>query len=179
MSNTSNDATAHYAPTFKAWPVKLAGPKPANELLEIAHAFGKPGKQSLALAMCMRDEGATGGQIYSVCSAPQNNHRRGLIEAAYMKRVAMPKTVEGHTVYKIEVTPKGKQAMARVAAKAEKLASEQAVKPADKPKVKKAKGTAKAKKATSDRLPVVSPVDGATGEPEAVTNNVPAVENAA
>ncbi len=147
----SNDVNASYAPLFKGWS-KLAGSKPTTEMLETAHAFGKPGKQSLALAMAMRDEGVTGQQISLICSNPQNNHRRGLIEAALLKRVNMPKTSAGHTVYKVEVTAKGKQRIERQVANAAKLAAEGATVKA--PKVRRVKG-----KASKPRKPAVTPVD--------------------
>lgn len=105
MAKQVTDA-AWYADSLKAWP-KGAGPKPTVEHFRVAHYFGKPGKQSLALAMAMRDSGTTAPQIELVCERPQNNHRKRAIKLGYFNRVATP--ADGtHTVYKIELTEKGK-----------------------------------------------------------------------
>jgi hypothetical protein len=81
---------------LKAWPVKQLGPKPSDELLATAHAFGRAGKQSLALAMAMRECGVTQGQIQIACGAPQNNHRIGLVRDGTFKRdMGVPKTEAG------------------------------------------------------------------------------------
>ena len=106
MAKQITDA-AWYADTLKAWP-KAAGPKPTAEHFRVAHYFGKPGKQSLALAMAMRDTGTTAPQIEAVCERPQNTHRKRAIKLGYFDRVATP--ADGsHTVYKITLTEKGKQ----------------------------------------------------------------------
>ena len=144
-----------YGTVFKSWQAKLAGSKPTAEMLATAHAFGKPGKQSLALAMAMRDEGVTNSQIMVACGNPQNNHRRGLIEAALFKRLPVAPAAAGHTVYKIELTAKGNAAIQRrEAAVAKVTAAGDAVAP-------------KVKKATSKpRKPVKAvPDTGATVEP--------------
>lgn len=132
----------YYAANFKNWQAKQLGNKPSDALLATAHAFGRPGKQSLALAMAMRPEGVTGSQIVMVAGAPQNNHRRGLIEGGLFKREAAAPNEQGHTVYKITLTAKGTAAMKRAAEVAAKaaLAGDTEVKP----KAKKAKGKTKA-----------------------------------
>lgn len=140
MSNTEN--RAHYGASFKAWAVKQLGAQPTDTQLGQAHGLGcRPGKQALAIAMSLRDAGVTGGQIIMACGAPQLNKMRGFIDDAYLKRVAVSKTAEGHTVYKNVVTPKG---LKRIEATAKRAADlEAAGKAGDTPKVKKvAKGTA-------------------------------------
>jgi hypothetical protein len=135
--------TAFYATTFKQWPVKLLGAKPTSEQLATAHAFGKHGKQSLALAMAMRDGGTTDPQIQLAVglvdglSRPQNNHRKAVIEAGYFKRLPVSKNERNHTVYAIALTPKGKAYIDRKAA-APKAATE-AAKPKAAKKPRKAK----------------------------------------
>ena len=120
------------------WSGKLAGSKPSVAQLQLAHQFGKPGKQSLALAMAMRDGGVTASQIQLACGAPQNNHRRGLITEGMFKRVPAPPSVEGHTVYKIELTPKGQASIDRTAkAEAAKGEAKPAKAKASKPRAAK------------------------------------------
>src|SRR5258708_39415836 len=97
MTNHSN----YYSDVFKAWPVKLVGPKPTADMLATVHKLGlRPGKQALANAMALRDGGVTGSQIVIVCSAPQLNKMRDLVTDALVKREAMPK-LKGNTVYKL------------------------------------------------------------------------------
>ena len=48
---------------------KAMGNKPTADMLTTAHYFGRAGKQSLALAMAMRPEGVTAGQIIMACGA--------------------------------------------------------------------------------------------------------------
>lgn len=151
-----------YAPYFKAWPVKQLGPRPSDQQLETAHAFGRPGKQSLAVAMSLRDGGVTGGQVVMVCHAPQNNHRIALVKAGLFKRdTSVPKADGLHTVYKLVLTPKGETAMKRRAEAEAKATLEGGEKAA---KVKKAgKKARKARVATE--TPVIEPA--VTAEPVA------------
>ncbi len=155
------------------WVADMAGAKPSLESLKVAHAFGKPGKQSLALAMAMRATGVTGSEIQIACGAPQNNHRRGLITEGLFKRIPHPS--RGNvTVYKIELSDKGRKAMATAAAKAEpveakpaKAAKPEKAKPAKVKAVKKAK----AKKAAPAPEPGKPAADGSVlikAKPEAV-----------
>lgn len=148
MSNVLNT----YAPQLKAWSKQL-GNKPTAELLETAHCFGRAGKQSLALAMAMRGEGVTAGQIVMACGAPQNNHRRDVIAAGWFKRdMNVAPNDAGHTVYQIKLTPKGE---AEAKKRREALAAT-AVDGAAKPAKVKAKGTAK-KAAKGKTKPVSTP----------------------
>lgn len=132
-----------YAPQLKAWSKQL-GNKPTAELLETAHCFGRAGKQSLALAMAMRTEGVTAGQIVMACGAPQNNHRRDVIAAGWFKRdMNVPANDAGHTVYQIKLTPKGEaEAKKRREALAATAVDGEAVTKA-KPKAKVAKAGGK------------------------------------
>lgn len=169
MSNTAN-VTTHYAEIFKGWDVKLLGPKPTAEMLQSIHGLSaRPGKQALACAMGLREKGVTAGQIVIACGAPQLNKMRGFIEDALLKRLPAPKTAAGHTVYKLELTAKGKLKVERTAkadaAKAEQGKGVEADKPA------KAKGAAKKAKAKVTPTPVE-----ATSEAASVTVTAPAVE---
>lgn len=146
MTKIQNDGN-WYSNVFKAWNGKALGPKPSADMLASIHNLGaRPGKQALASAMALRDCGVTAGQIVIACGAPQLNKMRGFITDALLKRVAVPPSSEGHTVYKLEVTAKGKQRIERtVKAKAKADADGEAV---EKPVIKtagKAKGTSKPK----------------------------------
>lgn len=156
MSNVLNTYTAQ----LKVWSKQLGG-KPTAELLETAHCFGRPGKQSLALAMAMRSEGVTAGQIIMACGAPQNNHRRDVIAAGWFKRDmnAAPNDA-GHTVYKINLTPKGEVEMKKRVAAAEATAL-----PGDKPAKPAKKATSKPKASKKGKA---KPVE----TPAAVTDTV-------
>lgn len=144
MSNAN--VTTHYAETFKSWAGNLLGPKPTAEMLLNIHRLGaRPGKQALACAMALREKGVTAGQIVIACGAPQLNKMRGFITDALLKRLAAPKTTEGHTVYKLELTAKGKQRVERTA-KAEQKATEAGEAVTDTAKPAKAKRTSKPRK---------------------------------
>lgn len=111
----TNHATYYSKTLFKGWP-KQAGNKPGDDLLGIAHTFGRAGKQSMALAMALRPEGVSAPQVTLACGAPQNNHRIKLCGQGYFKVVEAPKTEQGHTVYRVELTAKGKAKVERVKA---------------------------------------------------------------
>jgi hypothetical protein len=117
----SNDQTNWYGNVFKSWNVKALGPKPTAEMLANIHGLqARPGKQALACAMALRDCGVTAGQIVIACGAPQLNKMRGFITDALLKRLPVAPSAEGHTVYKLELTAKGKQRVERTAKAAEK-----------------------------------------------------------
>ncbi len=105
-----------YAQYFKAWSTKTHGTRPTADLLNTAHAFGRPGKQSLVLAMALRPEGMTRPQMLHACGAPQMNHvfgKAGLVAAGLAKRdMSAGYNAAGAMVYRITLTPKG---LARVA----------------------------------------------------------------
>lgn len=142
-----------YGNVFKAWQVKQLGPKPTAEMLANVHGLGaRPGKQALAIAMGLRDCGVTGSQIVIACGAPQLNKLRGYVADAKLKRLPTPPAANGHTVYKLELTAKGKACVERDAKrKAEAEAAgkaAEAVKPVKAAKAKaKVKATGKAPKA--------------------------------
>lgn len=152
MSNQAN----WYATVFKSWQVKQLGPKPTADMLASIHNLGaRPGKQALASAMALRDCGVTAGQIVIACGAPQLNKMRGFITDALLKRLPVPPSSEGHTVYRLELTAKGKQRVERTAkAAADKAAQgETGDKPA-KPAKAKRKAAGKAKGAAKVTEPV-------------------------
>lgn len=164
----TDNQTNWYGNVFKSWNVKQLGPKPAAEMLAQIHSLGaRPGKQALASAMALRDCGVTGAQIVIACGAPQLNKMRGFITDALLKREPVSPSAEGHTVYKLVVTPKGlqriKQTEARVA-KAEAAGKAEAVeKPAK--AVSKAKGKGKGKKAAKVKA-AETPTAEAEAQPE-------------
>lgn len=168
MSNEAN----WYATVFKSWPAKQLGPKPTAEMLATIHGLGaRPGKQALANAMALRDCGVTAAQIVIACGAPQLNKMRGFITDALLKREPVPPSPEGHTVYKLTLTGKGKQRVERTA----KAAAEKAAEGEGTKAVKKAtKGPAKAKgarkaKAAADAPAVETPTSDAPSAVEPVT----------
>ena len=154
-----------YGEVFKAWQAKLLGSKPTAEMLANIHKLGaRPGKQALANAMALRPEGVTGAQIIIACGAPQLNKMRGFIADALLKRLPTSPSPQGHQVYKLEVTAKGMQRIA----KAEKLAADVAENAKGETKAKpvgKAKGTPKVKRAKVTAKPV-----------EPVSEPAPAIE---
>lgn len=104
-----NDSTGWYANVFKGWQSKLLGAKPTTAQLDAIHALGaRPGKQALASAMALRDAGVTGGQIVIACGAPQLNKMRGFVTDGLARFVPTPPSGEGHKVYRLELTAKGK-----------------------------------------------------------------------
>jgi hypothetical protein len=134
----TNNVETYYAPFFKGWSVKQLGEKPTAEMLTTAGYFGRPGKQTLALAMAMRPEGVTAAQIIMACGAPQNNHRTAEITAGHFKREPHAPDAKGHTVYKVTLTAKGTK---RAETIAKRLAEAEANAAAgEKPKAKAAKG---------------------------------------
>ena len=172
----SYDLTQHYGLFLKRFTrqaADLTGPVPSVENLKVAFAFSQRSqKQALSLAMRLRPEGATQGEIIYIMGKPQNNWvmgRGGLVEAGYFKRIAVPQR-DGISVAKLELTAKGrafvdkasaKQAAGEAAGAAE---AETPAKPVKKAKpVKgpaKAKGKAKAKPATTLAADAVEPASG-------------------
>lgn len=148
MTDT-NALTPYKQSLLKGYNAKGAGPAPTADALRIAHVFGRPGKQSFALAMAMRDAGMTAGQMSVACGAPQNNHRIALIKKGYFKAVTMPQTENGHTVYRIALTAKGQ-------AKVDKALAAAA---ADAPVTGKAKAKRKAKAPATADAPAIAPAD--------------------
>ena len=106
--------TSHY--DFSKWSNKACGPRPTVDLINTAHGFGKPGKQSLAVAMALRSGGTTANQVLAMIEAvfnvpggrPQNNHRTRLIKAGWLNRLPAVAGDSNHTCYAVELTAKGK-----------------------------------------------------------------------
>ncbi len=138
------DQANWYATVFKNWQAKVLGPKPTADMLASIHGLGaRPGKQALASAMALRECGVTAGQIVVACGAPQLNKMRGFITDSLLKRLPVPPSAEGHTVYRLELTAKGKQRVERTAKAAAEKAAEGDGKPAK--AAAKPKGAAKRK----------------------------------
>lgn len=136
----ANDVTGWYSTALKGWQVKLLGPKPIAELFTQAHALGcRPGKQAMAMAMYLRPDGATDGQVKAACiiqwgsSGSHHNKRRDICGAGFAKAKPVVSDAQGHKVYAIALTPKGEgKVKAGAEAKADKPA-----KAARKPKAEK------------------------------------------
>lgn len=167
----SNEVANWYGVVFKSWQVKQLGPKPTDAMLASIHGLGaRPGKQALASAMGLRDCGVTAGQIVIACGAPQLNKMRGFITDALLKRLPVSPSAEGHTVYKLELTAKGKQRVERT----EKAAATKAADGEAKPEKAAGKGTSKAKGAAKTKAKA-KPAAVETPASEAVTAPVETV----
>ena len=154
MTDNVQNHSKPYAPFFKGWSVKQLGDKPSDQLLSTVHALGlRPGKQALANAMALRDGGVTGAQIVMATGAPQLNRMRGLIAAGDFKRAMVAPNDQGHTVYKVTLTPKGEAHIKRAIEAAAKAALT-----GDAPKAKAKKATSKPRKAKAVPAPVTDPV---------------------
>src|ERR1700692_4104401 len=110
----ANNVAGWYETVLKGWVVKTLGPKPTAELFTQAHALGcRPGKQALAMAMYLREGGATDGQVKMACiiqwgsSGSHHNKRRDLVQAGFAKSKPVVSDATGHKVYAITMTPKG------------------------------------------------------------------------
>lgn len=106
MANVKH--VSNYTNVYASWS-KTLGPKPTEAQLALAHVFGKPGKQSLAVAMALRADGVTGSQIKQASGlfdgkfTPQLNHMRELITGNCFTREAVPGK------YVLTLAPKGQQ----------------------------------------------------------------------
>lgn len=165
MSNVKH--ISYYTNVMQQWGKQL-GSKPTEAQLAIAHVHGRPGKQSLIVAMALRDSGVTRGQMLEACSlfdgkpTPQLNHMRALVNAKMFTRLPVP------GAYALTVGPKHQQFADLHGAKVAAAAEVQAV--ADKAKAtKKAAGKRKAKKAT----PVATQAETPISEPLPVTEAIP------
>jgi hypothetical protein len=100
---------SYYTNVTASWSKADLGKMPSEANLSLAHVFGRPGKQSMAVAMALRDGGVTGKQIklasalFDGKATPQLNHMRDLIAAKLFTREA----VSG--AYVITLAPKGQQ----------------------------------------------------------------------
>lgn len=169
MSNETN----WYGNVFKSWNIKHLGAKPTAEMLATIHGLqARPGKQALACAMALRDCGVTAGQIVMACGAPQLNKMRGFITDALLKRLPVAPSAEGHTVYKLELTAKGKQRVERTAKALEAKAAAGEADTADKPV--KAKAAVKAARKAKVKAAVAAKADEtAINEADTAADAVP------
>lgn len=166
MSNVN--FTSHYANIFKTWQAKLLGPKPTNEQLAVPYGLGaRPGKQALAIAMSLRECGITAAQMQIACGGPQRNKLKGYYDDAYLKRdMSVPRTPEGHTVYRSMVTPKGLKRIETTSKRDAALdAAGKVPVEAGTEKPAKAKGAAKAKKVAKAKPAAEAPQVTVTASP--------------
>ena len=131
---------------------KALGPKPSEAQLATAHVHGRPGKQSLVVAMALRDCGVTRGQmleaagLYDGKPTPQLNHMRALVDSRMFTRQPVP------GAYVLTVGPKHQQYADLHGAKA--AADKPAAKPVKAAKVSKPR---KAKAAKAETPAVEAP----------------------
>jgi hypothetical protein len=155
---------SYYTNVMQSWSKQL-GSKPTEAHLSLAHVFGRPGKQSLAVALALRNGGVTGAQIKLASSlvdgkaTPQLNHMRDLIAAKLFTR-------EAGAGYCLTLAPKGQQFVDLHGAKAaEKVTGGKPV----------AKGAVKAKgKRGAKAVKVTAPAETPTPEAPAVSEGQPA-----
>ncbi len=89
---TNTNWSQYPAAVAANWSTKLAGAKPSNELLGVAGAFGRHGKQVLAIAMMLRDGGASVNQVKHMSAffdgafTGHFNKAKGLVEGGYFDR---------------------------------------------------------------------------------------------
>jgi hypothetical protein len=94
MSNVKH--IAFYTNVMTQWAKADLGPKVTEAQLALAHVFGKPGKQSLVVAMALRSDGVTRGQMLGAAAlfdgkpTPQLNHMRALVNAKLLTRQPVP-----------------------------------------------------------------------------------------
>ena len=106
MSNVKH--ISYYTNIMQQWGKQL-GPKPTEAQLAMAHVHGRPGKQSFVVALALRDDGVTRGQMLEACSlfdgkpTPQLNHMRALVNAKMFTRLPVP------NAYALTVGPKHQQ----------------------------------------------------------------------
>lgn len=77
-----------YKPLLASWP-KEAGPKPTQKDLKLIHDTGiaRPGsKTAMAVAMSLREKGATQDQIKKVLGAPYRNKLTTLVATGVARR---------------------------------------------------------------------------------------------
>lgn len=165
------NATNAYAPMFKGWAVKQLGSKPSDEMLATVHGLGlRPGKQALANAMALRPEGVSGAQIVMACGAPQLNRMRGLIASGVVKRDNnTSRNDQGHTVYKLTLTPKGESAIKRASDAAAKAALTGDAKPAKVKAKAKAKRPPRKAKVDAPAVAAETPANDTAGEQASAT----------
>lgn len=98
-----------YRDSLNAWHAKTMGPKPTAAQFEAAHGLGaRPGTDAaMAVAMYLRDGGATQAQVVVVTNGPRLNKLRAIVAAGHATREPMPKNELGHMVYKLAL-PKAK-----------------------------------------------------------------------
>jgi hypothetical protein len=190
MTKAKNDATAWYTHSYLAgvepdftggWPKSL-GSKPTADMLETAHYFSPqgPGKQAFALALTLRPEGVTRGQISQLFQGhQQSNHRQAQIDAGYFDR--LPHSVPGvdkSKCYKLELTELGAAFIER--RKVDKAAKQAAVQAKLEGKVKQVEKPAKPAKAEPVKplevkaAPKAKRPSKAKAKPQPVAAEVPA-----
>lgn len=136
---------SYYTNVTQSWSKADLGKLPTEAQLAVAHVFGRPGKQSMAVAMALREGGVTGSQIklasalFDGKATPQLNHMRDLIAARMFTREA----VAG--AYVLTLAPNGQKFIDLHGAKAAADTAPKAEKPVSAKSARKAERKAKVK----------------------------------
>ena len=109
----------------------------------------------LANAMALRPQGVTGSEIVIACGAPQLNRMRGLVSDGVFKREPHDPR-NGHTVYKMVLTPKGEKAVAKAESAPAPDTGDAKVKPAKVTKAKRKPRKAPATPAGDSPVPLTA-----------------------
>lgn len=168
-----------YMAAFSQWQREF-GPQPTEAQLAVAHCFGRAGKQSLTLAMAMRENGVTRHAMgHASClldnskPTPHRNHilgDLGVVASGHFTRdVSVPKGVIKVTLTskgQALVDAKGEGAFIKLKAAVQRKA---AANPAPVEPPKKASKPRKAKPVTEqpvevEAVPVEAPVDQPVNE---------------
>lgn len=126
------DFTKMFADKLKNWPVKFAGPKVTNdELARAASMISRHGTgKHLALAMYLRSDGATQGEVNIITGDTQVNAYRDARDTKVAVEVPIERR-NGHKTYKLALpTPKAKKAASKRKAASKPATPAKAAKPA-------------------------------------------------
>lgn len=134
MKTNTITATGTMAAAFKHWPLKLAGSKPTQANIDAVVATGLKrtgtGKH-LALAMYMRNEGATQPECVAACGDTNVNAYYEAVRSKAMVAVTLPAR-NGHKVYALALpTKRASKAKGKAKAKRTPKATTQPTQPAD------------------------------------------------
>lgn len=91
-----------YQPFFNNWD-RRAGRKPTSKHFSSAHQLARPGsKNALALAMALREKGATQPQITLVTGAPHRNVIKDVV-VKHKAKVKVSHAPDGRKVYRLSL----------------------------------------------------------------------------
>jgi hypothetical protein len=104
----------HYKALWQAWQTELHGPYPTEQALSDVHALGcSPGKQAMAIAMAMREGGASRRQIMLASGLFDGNPSGQFNKLKLMIANGTFTQLSAGGVYKVELTKAGAEMVAR------------------------------------------------------------------